>query len=239
VTRTRRRAAVGTAAVTLTAVAVASCMPAPATTQAQAVANLWTQFLIAAAIVGGTVWALITFMIVRYRGRPSDPALPGRSDFLALEVVWTAIPIAIILVLFGLTLVALNQVDARSDSRVTVAVTAFRWQWRFDYEGTPVSVVGEPDTVAVMVVPTGEPIHITLTSVDVNHAFYVPAFLFKRDAIPGHPNVFDLSGIHPGTYRGECAEFCGLDHAFMDFTLKALPPAQFQAWVAQHGRGSS
>jgi len=208
-------------------------MPAPATTEAQAVATLWTQFLIAAAIVGGTVWALITFMIVRYRGRPSDlDALPARSDFLALELAWTAIPIAIILILFGLTLVSLNQVDARSESRVTVAVTAFRWQWRFDYRGTPVSVVGDPDTVAVMVVPTGEPIHIVLTSVDVNHAFYVPAFLFKRDAIPGHPNEFDVTITEPGDYNGQCAEFCGVFHDRMLLSVKAVSRPDFDAWLA-------
>ena len=69
---------------------------------------------------------------------------------------------------------------------------------------------------------------------DVDHAFYVPAFLFKRDAIPGHPNIFDLSGIKPGSYRGECAEFCGLDHAYMTFTLRALPMPQFRAWVGSH-----
>jgi cytochrome c oxidase subunit 2 len=184
-------------------------------------------------IVGGTVWTLITVMILRYRRRASDdrPA-SALADFRPIEVAWTAIPILIVLVLFGLTLVALNQVDARSESRVTVAVTAFRWQWRFDYVGTPVSVVGDPDTVAVMVVPAGEPIHIVLTSVDVNHAFYVPAFLFKRDAIPGHPNEFDVTITEPGDYNGQCAEFCGVFHDRMLLSVKAVSRPDFDAWLA-------
>ena len=119
----RRRAILGAAAIAFAMVLVSSCMPAPATTQAQAVASLWTQFLIAAAIVGGTVWTLITVMILRYRRRSSDDRPPSAlSDFFPIEIVWTAIPVLIVLVLFGLTLVSLNQVDARAPTRVTVAV---------------------------------------------------------------------------------------------------------------------
>src|SRR3954449_4185210 len=94
-------AVVGAATVPLI---VAGCMPAPATTQAEAVSTLWTQFAVAAAIVGGTVWILITFMILRYRNRPSDhDALPSQSRFIPLEIAWTAIPVVIVLVLFVLT----------------------------------------------------------------------------------------------------------------------------------------
>src|SRR5439155_11610603 len=126
---------------------------------------------------------------------------PQIVDSRNLEIAWTVLPIVTILGLFGLTLVALGQVDARAVSpRVTVDVTAYRWQWRFDYEGTAVSVAGGPDQPAEMVVPVGEPVHIVLTSVDVAHSFFVPAFLFKRDAIPGHPNEFDVTIDEPGVY---------------------------------------
>jgi cytochrome c oxidase subunit 2 len=234
--RGRIRPALACAAI---GVVAAGCMPAPATEQAQAVATLWSQFLVAAALVGGTVWALITFMIVRYRRRPSETeARPARSDWLQLELAWTAIPIVIVLVLFGLTLVALGRVDARAASQVTIDVTAYRWQWRFDYEGTPVSVSGGPDQRAEMVVPAGEPIHIVLTSVDVDHAFYVPAFLFKRDAIPGHPNEFDLTITDPGSYAGQCAEFCGIYHDRMLLVVRAVTRPEFDAWIASHGTPS-
>jgi cytochrome c oxidase subunit 2 len=83
-----------------------------------------------------------------------------------------------------------------------------------------------------MVVPAGEPIHILLTSVDVNHAFYVPAFLFKRDAIPGHPNEFDVTITEPGDYNGQCAEFCGVFHDRMLLTVRAVSRPDFDAWLA-------
>src|SRR5204862_820294 len=95
------------------------------------------------------------------------------------------------------------------------------------------------DTVAVMVVPVGEPIHVVLTSVDVDHAFYVPAFLFKRDAIPGHPNDFDLTITEPGDYNGQCAEFCGVYHDRMLLSVKAVSRPDFDAWLAAQPAPSS
>jgi cytochrome c oxidase subunit II len=234
----------GLAAVAGTAVGVAvlvgACLPAPKTEQAQAVAGLWSQFLVAAAIVGILVWGLITVALVRYRRRPShdgtDP--PQIGAVVWLEVLWTAGPILTILVLFGLTLVTLGQVDARAPTRVTVDVTGFRWQWRFAYEGTPVTITGGPTTPAEMVVPVGEPIHIVLTAADVEHSFFVPAFLFKRDAIPGKPNEFDLTITEPGTYSGQCAEFCGVFHDRMTLTVRAVPRTEYDTWLAQQQSAS-
>jgi cytochrome c oxidase subunit 2 len=150
-----------------------------------------------------------------------------------LEIVWTVIPVITILVLFALTLGALGRIDTLAASRVTVDVTAFRWQWRFDYAGTPVSIVGGAEAPAEMVVPVGEPIHIVLNAVDVDHSFFVPAFLFKRDAIPGRPNEFDLTIKDPGSYSGQCAEFCGVFHDRMTLTIRAVSRSEFDAWLAQ------
>ena len=87
-----------------------------------------------------------------------------------------------------------------------------------------------------MVVPVGEPVHVTLTSPDVVHSFYVPIFLFKRDAIPGRTNTFEFTVEEEGTYRGQCAEFCGYQHAFMAFEVIAEPPEQYEAWAEQQRR---
>ena len=83
-----------------------------------------------------------------------------------------------------------------------------------------------------MVVPVGEPIHIVLTSADVDHAFYVPQFLFKRDAIPGHPERVRLHDHDPGTYNGQCAEFCGIYHDRMLLTVQAVSRPEYDAWLA-------
>jgi cytochrome c oxidase subunit 2 len=142
--------------------------------------------------------------------------------------------------LFGLTLVALGRVDARAASPgVTVDVLAYRWQWRIDYAGTGISVAGTPEQPAELVLPASEPVHIVLTSADVAHSFFVPQFLFKRDAIPGRSNEFDFTILEPGTYRGQCAEFCGVFHDRMLLVVRALPRAEFDAWLASHAPGAS
>src|SRR3954451_22252038 len=227
-------------------IALSGCLPTPATTQGRAVTDLWTLFAVAAALVGGLVWVLITISIIRYRRSAREPdgedpphphpddriPSPGATRALPLEVAWTLGPIAIVLVLFVATLVTLDRMDAREPSRTTVAVTAFDWQWRFDYPGTGVSVSGGPGTPAEMVVPAGEPVHVELGSNDVDHSFYVPVFLFKRDAIPGRMTTFDFTVEAPGNYRGQCAEFCGVQHDRMLLTVRAVTRPEFEAWLA-------
>jgi cytochrome c oxidase subunit 2 len=224
----------------LIALVVAGCMPAPASDQARAVADLWTQFLVAAALVGGLVWVLMTIAIIRFRKRPGQDGLPSQvADSKRLELAWTIGPILIVAVLFLLTLGALGRVDARVGGAVTVDITAFRWQWRFDYPGSGVSVAGGPAQPAVLVVPVGEPIHFILTSSDVAHSFYVPAFLFKRDAIPGRTNEFDVTIDEPGSYGGQCAEFCGVFHDRMLLTVQAVTRPEYDSWLAAQARGSA
>jgi len=231
---TIRTSLVGALALGGIAALLGGCLPAPATQQARAVSDLWTVFIVAAVGVGALVWGLITFDVLRYRRKTAGTMKipPQIHDAPRLEIAWTAGPIILVLILFWLTLGALDRIDAREPGKVTVDVTAFRWQWKFDYPGTAVSVTGGPDTPAEMVVPAGEPIHIVLTATDVAHAFFVPAFLFKRDAIPGRPNEFDLTIEAPGAYGGQCAEFCGVFHDRMLLTVRAVTRPEYDAWLA-------
>ena len=229
-------------AAALVAGIVAGCLPAPATEEARATSTLWSQFVIAAAVVGAIVWGLITIAILRFRRRSRDAGTvpPQIADSRRLEIAWTILPIVTVIGLFGLTLVALGKVDARAPSpRVTVDVIAYRWQWRFDYAGTGISVAGTPDQPAELVLPAGEPVHIVLTSADVAHSFFVPQFLFKRDAIPGRPNEFDFTITEPGSYAGQCAEFCGVFHDRMLLVVHAMSRADFDAWLAGHTPAAS
>ncbi len=101
------------------------------------------------------------------------------------------------------------------------------------------SVVGLTGQTPEIVVPINEPLHVTLTANDVVHAFYVPAFLYKHDATPGHQNTFDLRIVQPGTYAGQCAEFCGTYHSRMPFSIRAVPRAEYESWVsAQRAQAS-
>jgi cytochrome c oxidase subunit II len=220
------------------AIAVSGCYPASTSTQGHQISDLYRLFFVGGVIVAGIVWSTATWAILRYRQR--DDHVPKQTHGnTALEIAWTSIPLVTVLVLFWFTFQTINSVQAISpDPGVEVHVQAFRWQWRFDYTGRDVTVVGSAGEDPELVVPVNQPIHVTLESVDVNHAFYVPAFLFKRDAIPGHVNRFDFTVQTPGIYPGECAEFCGVLHTSMRFSVRAVTQAEFDAWLASQPRAS-
>jgi cytochrome c oxidase subunit 2 len=219
----------------IVAAVAGGCLPNPATTQAQGVHELYLVFLAIAAVVAAIVWGMATLAILRFRRRPGDETrLPvQRRGSLPLELTWTALPLITVLILFGLTVAVMNTVLAQSpDPAVRLHVTAFRWGWTFEYQGSGVSITGQPDAHATIELPVGQTVAVTLVSRDVVHAFYVPSFLFKRDATPGLTNRFDLDIDRAGTYTGQCAEFCGVYHDQMLFTIRAVSPADFQAWLA-------
>jgi cytochrome c oxidase subunit 2 len=214
------------------ALVAGACVPQPATTQGRTIADLWVVFALAATVVGLIVWGLVTWSILRYRrrGEGLPPQTPGN---IVAEIIWTVLPVITVVALFVLTFRATDAIEQPAvEPAVNVDVNAFTWQWSFRYRDAGVEIVGSPDAQPELVVPVGEPIRITLTSTDVDHAFYVPAFLFKRDAIPGHPSTFDFTVVAPGVYPGQCAEFCGLHHDTMRFTVRAVDRATFDAWLA-------
>ncbi|HYM83391.1 MAG TPA: cupredoxin domain-containing protein, partial [Candidatus Dormibacteraeota bacterium] len=155
-----------------------------------------------------------------------------------LEIVWTLIPTLIVAFLFVLSWRTLGDVDTANaaTSDVRVRATAARFQWTFEYLAADGQTVQLKQLAPELVVPAGQTVHLDLRSPDVIHAFYVPQFLFKRDVIPGRDNAFDFK-VDPQfagqTFRGQCAELCGAYHWTMQFTVKALAPADFQAWLQQ------
>jgi cytochrome c oxidase subunit 2 len=214
------------------AASAGGCYPAPMTTQGEDIWRLYAIFLGAGIVVGGLVWVLATIAILRGRRRgDGDPAQTHGN--VRIEALWTALPLVTVTVLFVLTIQTLANVDARGSGGVNLHVTAFRWQWQALYPDAGVRLVGTADRPLEVVLPVGETVHVTLDSVDVNHAFYVPAFLFKRDAIPGSPTSFDLQVAAAGVYPGACAEFCGVGHADMPFTIRGVDRSTFEAWLAQ------
>jgi len=217
--------------------AVAGCsltLPPGVTDQSRDISALYRLMFVIAVVIFVVVEGLIVYSVIRFRRRPGDNELPPQIHGNTLvEAVWTVIPLAIVLGLFVASWQTLNRVEARSDTPpVTIDVLAFQFDWQFDYRDAGVSVIGMPDQHAEMVVPVGEPIRINLRSADVIHAFYVPAFNFKLDAVPGRVNSFEFTVREPGVYRGQCAEFCGLYHSRMLLTVRAVPRAEFDAWLA-------
>jgi len=226
------------AALVLIALATCACTengyPTPSSEQAEDAASLWRVALIAAAVVGGVTMGLIIYSVIRFRRR--DDRLPDqRNSHFTLEVVCTAIPIAIVAGLFAYTVNVERKVTALSDDPdVVVDVVGYQWGWTFTYPAAGVtSVPGEDYEPAVLAVPVGATVRFNLRSPDVIHSFWVPEFLEKRDVIPGIDNAIDVTVNRAGTWTGRCAEFCGLDHWRMNFEVQALAPDDFDAWLAQ------
>jgi len=229
-----------------------------ATTQAHDEHLLYSATFIAAIVVGVIVAALILWSVVRYRRRSDD--IPRQFQYHTLfEITYTVIPVAIVLVLFGFTVVAENRIDALTPPTVqTISVDAFQWGWQFTYAGKNVSVQGvredDPDPVGLnggqcapavdclgpgLVVPAGETVLINLRSKDTIHGFYVPQFNFSRYAQPGILNQFQFTVKTAGVYRAQCTQFCGLYHSQMFFHVVALPPSQYQSWLISQQANSS
>lgn len=168
-----------------------------------------------------------------------------------VEIIWTIVPFFI---LMGMAFPATQTVLAMRDTSVpdmTVKVTGYQWKWEYDYQkegikfmsslSTPKdqidnkAVKGEHYLLEVdnpMVVPTGKKIRVLLAANDVIHAWWVPAFGVKQDAIPGFIKDVWFKVDKPGTYRGQCAELCGKDHGFMPIVVEAKEPAEYAKWVA-------
>lgn len=246
--RPRVRTLVRAAGVLLALSLLGGCLlpPTPETTQAKDVFTLYVVVFIMGAVVFFGVEGAIVYSIIRYRRR--DDRLPDQlHGHTLVEILWTAIPTVIVLFLFVWSTLTLGTIQAKSDPAVTIEVTGFQWQWTFHYldgDNDPkndYSVTGTPANPPVMGLPVGEPIRLILKSSDVIHSFFVPHFLVKRDVIPFpngiNPNELEFTISDPGTYGGQCAEFCGDLHSKMTFTIQAMAAADYQKWLADAKAG--
>lgn len=192
-----------------------------------------------AAFAGAVFLVIVLAMvygIVRYRGGRRREA----SQDTEHPRVETSYAVAVLLAAIAIVVVTRQAMAADNErptaSMPTIEVTGFQWCWRFHYPATDITVTGtcQNGHVPTVVVPAGRPVHFTTTSSDVIHAFWVPEFRFKMDAFPHHVNSFVMTVPHPGLWLGHCAEFCGEDHAFMTFHLRAVSPSAFQRWQQAH-----
>lgn len=226
-------------------------MPEPITEQAERVLSLWQGSWVAAFAVGILVWGLFIWTILFHRKR-SEQLPPQVRYNMPIEALYTVLPIVVISVLFFFT--ARDQaylLDTEEPADVHVEVVAFQWAWQFNYmddtkeNGGEVlfSEVGIPnpdgtanrDTQTTLVLPEGAAVHFDLHSPDVIHSFWIPAFGFKMDVVPGRDNAFqaNLNEGTAGEYVGRCAELCGVDHTRMLFNVEVLPQDEYDAWAAE------
>jgi len=211
-------------------------LPDPATSQGDTSRDLWRVFVWTAISIGAIVYVLVGFVVLKGRRTVTDGEPSQRQYNVPVEIVYTALPLVIVGVLFGLSIRTERDVTGTSpDPDLTVHVIGFQWQWQFKYEGTDVVVTGVPGKQPELVLPAGERVRLQLESVDVVHSFWVPDFIEKRDLTPRVENAVEININQPGQWPGYCSEFCGLDHTDMRFTVRALPADEFRTWLASGG----
>ncbi|WP_027145374.1 cytochrome c oxidase subunit II [Mesorhizobium sp. WSM3626] len=182
------------------------------------------------------IWVLVMIalaapLLMRPRTRSEPLALDAGADHRKLRVIVIAVGLTAAIVV-GLTLLSFfaNRTLAAigSDAALTIRVTGHQWWWEVRYEdATPSRILTTANEIHI---PAGEPVRLLLTSTDVIHSFWIPSLAGKLDLIPGHINVLDIRADKPGVYRGQCAEFCGAQHANMGTFIIAEPRAKFDAW---------
>jgi cytochrome c oxidase subunit 2 len=201
----------------------------PVSQQAHAISELFAFVLILSAIVFGGIAVVVSFIIWRFR-RPSDGSTDEpRAVFghTRIEIVWTAIPIVTVALLFGLTLIGMRASDpsAPPGRAPDVVLVAHQWWWEIRYPAARVTTAND------LHIPVGSNELVELQSADVIHDFWVPRLGRKIDMVPGHPVHLWLAADSAGTYFGACAEYCGTEHAWMRLRVTAEPPATFAEWL--------
>jgi cytochrome c oxidase subunit 2 len=205
---------------------------------------------IAVVVFGAMIYSIIKF-------RHSKGAVPDTTllHSTKVEIVWTTIPIVILVLMAIPAAKALIKIDDTRGSEMTVKVTGYQWKWQYEYLDQKVSffstlasdsnaarqlqsgtdVYAVPDYLLSvdnpLVVPVGKKVRVLLTAADVIHSWWVPAFGIKKDAIPGFVNELWFKADEVGTYRGQCVELCGRDHGFMPVVVEVKSQADYDAWL--------
>lgn len=207
----------------------------------------------------GVFTVMFTSILLHRKSRGHEPAKFSHST--KAEIIWTIIPVLILVVMAVPATTALVRMEDSSGAEMTIKITAFQWRWKYEYLDQDISFISsldrtsnearrinsgiDPESVDnyllnvdnPLVLPVGKKIKFLITADDVIHSWWVPALGWKRDAIPGFINSAWTNIDEPGTYRGQCAELCGKDHGFMPIVVIALPENEFEAWVTEQTAG--
>jgi cytochrome c oxidase subunit 2 len=202
--------------------------------QADLLARLFWIFAAVCAIVWLIVLLALGMALVRRRQAAGNPlATNPRSERRAEYIIWlcTAVTVAVLIVLSGISFVSQHRVYAAPVGTLTLRVTGYQWWWEVLYmDPQPDRIVTTANEIHI---PVDEPITLKLETNDVIHSFWAPNLAGKMDLITGRHNELTFVASRPGTYRGQCAEFCGSEHALMAMLIEAKPRDEFEAWRAK------
>ena len=205
--------------------------PEQASTMAGRVDALYLALLSIAAFFSLLIAGLVVGFAVRYRRRSANEVgTPIHGNF-TLEAVWTLVPLAIVIVVFLWGAEIFFSMARVPPQAMEIYVVGKRWMWKAQH------LSGQRE-INELHVPVGVPVKLTLTSEDVIHSFYVPAFRLKKDAVPGRYTTLWFQATKPGRYHLFCAEYCGTKHSGMIGWVEVMEPAAFQSWLTGGGSGS-
>ncbi len=191
---------------------------------------------VVAAVVFAIVISALLYCIIRFRDRPGAPEASQLHGNSRLELAWTIVPSVLLVVILVATLTTMfNLATApKNVPSITVTAVSHQWWWEFDYNGRGFVTADQLN------IPVDTVVHVNLYSNNVIHSFWVPELAGKTDVIPGHDNTlwmeatqYDPNNPTNNMYRGECAEFCGVQHAHMDFVVVVQTQSDWQSWVTQ------
>ncbi|MGY8869015.1 MAG: cytochrome c oxidase subunit II [Pseudomonadales bacterium] len=226
-------------------------MPRGVTEISQSVFDLHMIIFWICVAIGVVVFGVMFWSIFHHRQSRGAKAHHFHENTL-VEIVWTLVPFAILIAMAIPATATLVKMYDPSDADIDIQVTGYQWKWRYQYLGedidffsnttTPLEQInneekkGENYLLEVdnpLVIPAGKKVRFLITSVDVIHSWWVPAFAVKKDAIPGFINESWTNVPEPGIYRGQCTELCGKNHGFMPIVVDVRPQAEYELWVAQ------
>ncbi len=228
-------------------------MQAPATPVMETLEGFHTFLLIVIVLITVLVLGLLVWTLIRYSAK-NNPVPAKFSHNTLVEVIWTTAPVLILVAIAIPSFKLLYMQDVIPEADLTVKATGHQWYWDYEYPETGVTITSimtpRADAVAQgrepllaaddpLVVPAGATVRVQVTSTDVIHAWTVPSFGVKIDAMPGRLNEIWFQVDEPGIYYGQCSELCGKDHAFMPIEVHVVPPAQFTAWMNEQTGGTA
>lgn len=215
-------------------------MPEAASDRSGAMIEFWQWTWVAALAVGVLVWGLMFYAMIKFRRRSEDEVPVQTRYNLPMEILYTVAPVVMVLVLFNYVVKVQNEVQEAPEPDHVINVVGQKWSWSFNYvesdalDGeTTVNTVGTPADPPTLVLPVGEVVRFDLDSPDVIHSFWVLGFHYKEDVIPGKTNTFTLTPTREGTYRGKCAELCGVYHSRMLFDVEVVSPEEYADYLQE------
>ena len=216
-------------------------IPEGASDRSDAIITLWQWTWVAALATGILVWGLIAYAVIKFRRR-SDDEIPVQTRYnLPMEILYTVAPVVMVLVFFKFIIDTQDEVQAApGEPDHVVKVVGQQWSWTFNYieddaldGSTTVYEAGTPADPPTLYLPVDESVTFELSSPDVIHSFWVPAFTYKMDVVPGRDNEFTMTPTREGTYAGKCAELCGTYHSRMLFDVQVVSADEYADKLAE------